>query len=194
MKDSKKILYGLVALALVLSVTGISVGFATLRSTLEIEGTTVVNPSTWKIKFQNLSAPVIVGTAEVTDAPEITGDTHLGDYGVTLKKPGDSVTYTFEVANTGDIDAELSTYTKATPTVTATGENNGENDASIVSNNLIYTLTYNNGTAIEVGNELAHGGTAKLKLTVAYNPAATEIPQDEVTISDMDVTFIYSQK
>ena len=194
MKDNRKLLYGLVALALILSVTGISVGFATLRTQLNIEGTTAVNPSNWKIKFQNLSEPTLEGTAQVNTAPTITNDTHLGDYSVTLKKPGDSVTYTFEVANTGDIDAELTTYTKANPTITATGSENGADDVDIVTENLVYTLTYSNGDAIATGNELAHGRVKTLKLTVAYNQSATALPQDEVTISDMDVTFIYSQK
>ena len=147
MKDDKKVLYGLVVLALVLSVVGISIGFAAMSTDLTINGSAEVVPASWDIKFKDLSSPTITGDAEVTTAPTITSDTHIGNYAVKLTKPGDSVTYTFKVANDGTIDALLTNFIKATPTFTGTGATAAA-DATIVQNNFVYTITYSDDTAI----------------------------------------------
>lgn len=193
MKDGRKVLFYAIAIALVLSVLGISVGFAAMSSQLTISGSTTMTPASWKIKFNNLSQPTIAGTATVATAPTIQSDTHIGNYAVTLSKPGDEIIYTFDVVNSGTIDAELSTFLFAEPTITGTGDA-ALADAQIVRDNLVYTLTYANGTAIQVGDELAKGATVSLKLTVGYNAEASELPLNEVSISGMDVTFVYGQK
>ena len=193
MKNNKKILYVLVAFALVLSVAGISVGFAAMSTQLTVTGTTTIVPATWKIKFQNLSSPAITGTAKVVTAPEIQSATHIGDYSVELAKPGDSIVYTFEIANLGSIDSELSSYTFATPTVEGTGETKAADEA-IVNSNLVYTLTYADGKNIQVGDTLAKGTSTSLKLTIAYASTATELPTNSVTINGMDITFVYEQQ
>ena len=194
MKDNKKALYGLVVLALVLSVIGISIGFAAMSTELTIGGTTTVVPANWKIKFQNLSK-VTGDDALIVTAPQITSDTHIGNYAIKLSKPGDKVVYKFDVANSGTLDAELTSYTFANPTITGTGDKATE-DAAIVRNNLTYTLTYNDAgkTAVQVGDELNKEDSKELVLTVEYNQNATELPENEVSITGMDVTFVYGQK
>ena len=194
MKENKKILYVLVVIALVLSIVGISIGFAAMSTELTINGTATVVPASWKIKFQNLSK-VTGEDANIISAPQITSDTHIGNYSVKLSKPGDKVVYKFEVANTGSLDAELTSYTFATPTITGTSTNAAA-DAQIVSDNLVYTLTYNDAshTPIQVGDDLDKEDAKELLLTVAYNEAATELPENEVSITGMDVTFVYGQK
>jgi len=194
MKDNRKVLYGLVALALVLSVVGISVGFASMSQDLTISGTTEVVPATWKIKFADLSSPTIAGTATVEEPPVITGDTHIGDYEIKLAKPGDSVTYTFKVVNQGTIDAKLTSLVKAVPTFTASGTNNAASDTTTVQSNLVYTLTYSDDSAISVDDELDANDSVTLKLVVGYNANATALPQDSVTISGMDITLTYGQQ
>ena len=193
MKNNKKVLYVLVAFALVLSVAGISVGFAAMSTQLTITGTTTIVPATWKIKFQNLSSPSITGAASVTTAPTIESDLHIGDYSIELTKPGDSVVYTFDIVNLGSIDAELSSYTFATPTIVGSGDTKAADEA-LVTSKLVYTLTYADGTAIQVGDTLAKNATASLKLTIAYDSNATELPTNSVEINGMDITFVYSQQ
>ena len=194
MKDNRKVLYGLVALALVLSVVGISIGFASMSQDLTISGSAEVVPATWKIKFANLSSPTIAGDATVDTAPTITGDTHIGNYAITLTKPGDSVTYTFDVVNDGTIDAKLTDLVKATPTFTASGTNNGANDTTTVQTNLVYTLTYSDDSAIAVNDELDANDSVTLKLVVGYDTNAAALPDDSVSISGMDITLTYGQK
>ena len=194
MKDNKKFLYAMVAIALVLSVVGVSIGFASMSTELTINGTTTVVPATWKIKFQDLSK-VSGDDALITTAPQITSDTHIGNYAVKLSKPGDKVEYKFKVANTGSLDAELTSYTMATPTITGTGTN-ATLDEGIVRSNLVYTLTYNDNskTAVQVGDDLDKNDTKELILTVGYAATADTLPENEVTISGMDITFVYGQK
>ena len=193
MKEGKKTLYYFIALSLVLSVVGISVGFAAMSTQLNVNGTANVVPATWKVKFSNLSSPTVEGDAEVVQAPVIESDTHIGNYEVKLTKPGDSVEYTFDVVNEGSIDAELSTYTFNTPTITGTGDK-ATQDAEIVRNNLVYTLTYADGSAINTNDELNKEVTKSLKLTIGYKNDATDLPAKEVSVSNMDVTFVYEQK
>lgn len=194
MKDNKKVLYGLVALALVLSVVGISIGFAAMSTDLTINGSAEVVPASWDIKFKDLSSPTITGDAEVTTAPTITSDTHIGNYAVKLTKPGDSVTYTFKVANDGTIDAVLTDFIKATPTFAGTGSTAAA-DATIVQNNFVYTITYSDDTAITKNtDELDAGDYKTVKLVVGYKDDASALPTNTVTISGLDVTFTYGQK
>ena len=194
MKDNKKVLYGLVALALILSVVGISIGFAAMSKDLTINGTAEVVPASWDIKFKDLSSPTITGDAVVTTAPTITSDTHIGNYAVKLTKPGDSVTYTFKVANDGSIDAKLTDFIKATPTFTGTGSTAAA-DATIVQNNFLYTITYSDDTAITKNTDELEAETYKtVKLVVGYKADATTLPTNSVTISGLDVTFTYGQK
>ena len=145
------------------------------------------------ITVNNKATVLGTGDAEVTTEPTIQSDTHIGDYEIKLTKPGDSVVYTFEVANTGSIDAALDSYTFATPTITGTGDTAAA-DATIVQSNLVYTLTYEDGTAIQVNDALNKESTRTLKLTVADQADADTLPANTVTISDMDVTFVYGQK
>ena len=103
--------------ALVISVVAIGIGFATFTETLRIEGSATVQTSTWKVKFTNLSAPNLLGTATVVTAPTInTNDTTISTYDVKLSKPVDSVSYTFDVANTGTYNAKLTSINIPTPT------------------------------------------------------------------------------
>ena len=92
------------------------------------------------------------------------------------------------------MDAELSTYTFATPVVTGTAEETATEDERIVRENLVYTLTYADDTAINVNDVLNKNDSKTLKLTVAYKATATEMPTAEVDITGMDVTFVYGQK
>jgi len=194
MKDNKKTLYTLVAFALILSIVGISIGFAAMSQNLTISGTAEVVPATWKIKFANLSSPTLAGDAEVTTAPTIQGDTHIGNYAVKLTAPGDSVTYTFDVVNEGTIDAKLTSLVKATPTFTASGTANAANDTTVVQTNFVYELTYADGSAIAENDELAAGDTVGMKLVVGYDSSATALPKDKVSVAGMDITLTYGQK
>lgn len=184
--------------ALVISVVAIGIGFATFTETLRIEGSATVQTSTWKVKFTNLSAPTLLGTATVVTAPTInTNDTTISTYDVKLSKPGDSVSYTFDVANTGTYNAKLTSINIPTPTCTGKeGAESAATDAANVCKHLTYTLTYADGTSLAENDALAAtDGVAHMKLTLTYtsHDVAAELPKADVTISNLGISLVYSQ-
>ena len=192
-------------LALLMSIAAISIAYAALSSTLTINGeATVIGGQSWKIKYSNLAAVVKTGDAEEVTAPTInTNDTKISDYSVKLTKPGDSVTYTFDVVNEGTFDAEISSFIMPTPTCTgkATDEAKKALDEQNVCNNLEYTLKYDNGDAVAVGDELAnkdattgHTKHLVLKLTLKDTMTDEQLPSDDVAIGNLTISTIYSQK
>ena len=197
MKDNRKVLYGLVALALLLSVVGISIGFASLSQNLEIEGTAEVVPASWDIKFKNLSAAVESGTADELSAPSLsTTSTKISGFDVQLAKPGDSVTYKFKIANDGDINAVLSDMQVATPTFTGTGDT-ASADEAIVAAAFEYTLEYDNGasapSAISVNDTLNSTTERDVILTIKYKDDAESVPTAKVEITGLSIILTYTQ-
>ena len=201
-KNRSYIIVGI--LALLISVAAVSIAYAALNETLKINGDATVLASKWKIKYANLAAVVKTGFAEEVTAPTInTNDTKVGDYSVTLKSPGDQIKYTFDVVNEGTFDAEISSFTLPTPVCTgqATDPTAKAADETNVCNNLEYKLTYSDGTPVAVGDELANKNAATghtkgliLTLTLKDTMTASELPTDDVAISNLEITTIYSQK
>ena len=176
---------------LLVVVTGISIGYAAMSTTLTINGTAKMDPASWSVKFENLSNTT-TGAATATTGTLV--DTAITDIDVTLTKPGDSVTYTFDVTNDGEIDAELGTFTKTDISCTNAGTANGADDATITCDNTIYELTYADGSAINPTDELLAGETKNLKLVVSYDASAEVVPVDDVDIAGITATFVYVQK
>lgn len=177
--------------ALIVAVLGLTVAFASLSQTLNITGSAKVENAKWEIKFQNINPVVLEGGASVVTAPEIDdAGTTLGNYEVSLTKPGDSVSYSFEVANAGTIDAKLSTLTKALkPTCNSTIED----DATTVCDGLTYTLKYADGGAEVAANDTLDSGVTKgLILKLSYD--SDKVPSNDVQITGLGITLTYVQK
>ena len=189
----------LATVALIVAVLGLTVAFAAMSTTLTINGTAEVNTASWDIHFENLQSAVTTGDASETQAPTIQvgadskPDTKIGDFKVQLTKPGDSITYTFDVKNTGTIDATLGTLTLGTPQCTSLAEPVNEGDATIVCDNLKFELTYTDGgTPVAQDDTLNRGETKNLTLKVSFE--GDELPTDDVSITGLDVTMKYDQK
>lgn len=184
---------GVVLVLAIVAVIGIT--YASLSQQLEINGEGTVKATTWEIKFANLGAATTVGSAVEVTAPTInTNDTKIGDYSVKLTKPGDEVSYTFDIVNNGEINAELSSYTLPTPTCTGNGDS-AETDSTNICKNLNYSLTYSDGTPVAQNDTLNAGETKNLKLTLGYKTtiANSELPLNDVVISNLGITMIYAQ-
>lgn len=184
-------------IAIVAIVAVVGVGYAAFSSNLTINGKGTVKASSWKIKFANLSDANPTGKAQEITKPTISNnDTHIGDYAVTLKAPGDMVYYVFDVVNEGTFDAEISSITIGTPECTGNGAN-ADQDKTNVCNNLSYKLTYiDDNTDVAQGDTLAAGASATMKLALQYSSSVTaeQLPTNDVAISNLGVTIIYSQK
>lgn len=95
----------------------ISIAYAALATNLNISGTVNAPSVSWDIHFLNFSSS---STPEQTSGGEIntgqvisvsTSATSIDNLKAELKKPGDSIVYTFDIKNFGNIDAKLDSFT-----------------------------------------------------------------------------------
>ena len=149
-KSGKKVVLSLLALLLLT----ITVGYAALSTTLNINGTSKINNATWNVHFANLE--VTPGSVSATKAATIDSATEI-DYNVELIKPGDFYEFTVDVTNTGTIDAKLG----AAPILSGVSA-----EQDVYTN---YTVTYSDDTAINANDKLAAGATKKLKVRVEFD-------------------------
>ena len=161
MKNYKKIVFGVLLLAVVC----VTVGFAALTTTLNINGTTTAKSNSWNVTFANVAKEAGV-TAKTK--PTISGTTL--SYAVDLNQPGEYYEFEVDVKNTGSIPAKLS----ATPTITGT------------SSYLTHEVTYNDGTEIKANDTLSAGGTVTLKVRVEYK---SDLTADTLPTEDAPTTF-----
>ena len=209
-KDNSKI--SLITL-LIVSCVALSIGYSALSTTLKINGVANVDGMSFKIEFQNLSEASLTGNAVKITDPVISEDkTELKSYNVNFLDPGDSISYTFQIANNGTINAKLSEIVK--DTISCEGYGNGEQatkDANNVCANLEYTLKYINeeehfddsgssktySNDIEVNDVLNAGDVKDMILTLKYKSpvdgATIEEPEDDVSISGLGISLTYSQ-
>lgn len=169
----------LAIVAICVAVAGLTIGFAALNTSLNVSTTATVKGNTWEIAFENLSQGLFTGDAEINSNPTITATQINLD--VNLTKPGDSVVYTFDVKNKGTIAAKLS----QDPTLTGVTEAAAEN--------IIYTLTYADGTEIKANDTLAVDAVRTLKLTVTFDSSATTVPSTDTTYN-LSATLLYVQQ
>jgi hypothetical protein len=184
-------------IALVVAIVGLSFGYAAWSTTLTISGSAKVNPATWDVHFAYKSGssltPTIVGNASSTGAT-LTA-TAVSGFDITLKAPGDSVTYNWLVKNEGSIDAKLKTYNFGSISCApATGSTATQAEATAVCNDLTYSLTYADGSAISVNDTLAKNtGSKELKMTLSWKSTSTATPSDDIKVTVATTTMIYEQ-
>ena len=155
-------------------IAGLTVAFAALSTTLNINGTAYLDAAKWGIRFENLSEPVKVGTAtttgtakiEETKAAEITG------MNVGLSIPGDKVVYTVDLVNKGTINAKIDNIEKTVLTQEQ-------------QRYLTFKVTDKNGYEIKQGDILEKGETKKITITIEFIKDLTkeDLPKQTSTIS-----------
>lgn len=183
--------------ALLIGVLGLSIAYAAYSQTLTINASGTVNKATWDVHFENLSTGATTGKAEVADAGKLTLDatTIQGSLG-TLKAPGDSLTYTFDIKNAGSIDAkigsikvnstEVSGESIVQPVCTKNGDGGGSVDCPS-------TIKYTLSETPAKGEVLTAGATKKLTLKLDWPSSSKEEINDAITISLSPITIEYVQ-
>lgn len=202
----KSLLIGVLAAGLV----SMTFAYALLSQRLDINSTAKVNKSTWDIHFANeqlvtSSDPLNSGTVKTA----LQLESHrLSNLSIELTKPGDSVSYTFDIYNAGTLDAKITEFERLETAMVCTDEDSSttSTDATTVCNNLIYTLQYTDattaaqtGTAIAAGTDLAENQILKanqhvnVTLTISYDRNSTYVPTKDVTVTGLDSYIIYTQ-
>ena len=95
-------------------IAGLTVVFAALSTSLNINGTAYLDAAKWGIKFENLSSPTAWGTATTTGAAKIeeTKSAEITGINVSLSTPGDLVRYSVNLVNEGTINAKIDNIEK----------------------------------------------------------------------------------
>lgn len=183
--------------ALLIAVVGLTVGYAAYSSTLTINGTANVDPASWKVNFGYKTGDSLTGTikghATETTAPTLA-DTTISGFDVTLKAPGDSVTYNFLIKNSGTLNAKLANFTMGTLTCAPNASSSiSQEDATRLCGELKYTLTYADGSTITTGTTLNSNDSKELELKLEWPSASTLSVSDDVKVTIGTTTFVYEQ-
>ena len=142
LNTDRKTLYMLLSIVM-LSVLTLTVVYAALSTTLNINGNAEVSAANWDIYLDNV---VLNSSSATTTAPTIT-DSKTATFSTTLTKPGDFYEFTIDVVNGGSIDAMIDSVTK-TPSLTDTQKKylnyivEYQNGESITTKQLVYKNTY----------------------------------------------------
>ena len=178
---NKKVKRYLSVLVLILLLLGVTVGYSALTQGLNITGISTIKNATWNIHFENVE--VTPGSVTDATAPTATGTATVAmSYAANLENPGDYYEFTFDVKNSGSVDAKLS----AVPTLT------GVSEAQAVYTN--YTITHANGDAVEANEVIAAGDKDSFKVRVEFkkNINAEQLPKSTQTLN-LNVEMEYIQ-
>lgn len=169
--------------AICVAVIALSIGYAAINQTMNVKGTTNLKGNSWNVQFTNLIKPTLQNGGLVGSASEVSSTltgTNLS-FSANIVLPGDTIVYRWSVTNAGTIDAKLS----ATPVLAGL-------DAA-KEKDVLYTMTYEDGSAIQENDVLNAGETKNIVLTVAFAQAATTIPSTDTELA-LSTTLNYVQK
>ena len=165
--------------AIIIAVIGLTVAFAALSSVLNITGSSTMDKAGWDIHFKNVQYVGKSSTATVSGTPSPSSNNTaitISGLSVTLKQPGDYVTYSADIENSGDIDAEIAVVTP--PTLTSAQQ-------TIFDFDVVYTGTNNHPAQ---SDELPHTSPNNVKhitMTFKYKDSVTasQLPSQAQTIN-----------
>ena len=213
MKD-RKLTIAIIAV-LIISVIGLGIAFAAFSQTLTINGTGTVESSKWQVVFEGMTnastidAPTTTGTAAEITRPTIkNNDTEISTYSVSLKTPGDSITYNFKIHNKGDFAANLGALTISgvnRPSSPISGASL-VTDSSIATANastlavIEYKFYYTDNNAL-VGQDprdcLEPGESENVSLKITFSSSdATDtsiLPSSDLVLDNLGVSATYNQ-
>ena len=141
--------------------------------------------SRWDVHYENLSVTT-VGYATYTE-PVFEG-TVLKNYTVSVRNPGDAVTYQFEIVNNGTSSAKLMSVVKSTPKCT----NSHIPDEEVVCEDVSYQVLNEDGTDLKEGIIIMPNARKTVKIKVELPVSVTSI-EDVVTISNLDVDLLFQK-
>ena len=159
-------------------------------------GNVVGRKSNWDIHFENVSNITTTGTAKVLNNHEPTINSNnphqIDDYDVSLTSPNDSISFTFDIVNSGNYNAKITSIDIDTPECSSIDQASATN----MCNNLTYTLTDINGASISVNDIVYAKDKLSLKVTLTFNDIsdASLLPTEDVSISNLGIEIDFVQE
>ena len=181
---------------LTVGLIGITVAYASLSQNLTINGTAKVAAATWDVHFEGMNAGTATGYATIPTTGKLaaSGTSVSGNIG-TLKAPGDTITYTFNVKNAGSINAKISSITAPNLTCAPATSGGSQTVANNVCANLTYTIEYTSESpkTIAVGNTLTAGASKNITLKIVNSSAATTLASEDIAVTASPMIINYVQ-
>ena len=174
----RKTLYMILSIVLI-SIFSLTIVYAALSATLNIQGNAEVVASSWDIHLDNVK--VTSGSVSGT-TPTITSPT-TATFSTNLTTPGDFYEFTVDVVNDGSIDAMIDRVTK-TPTLT-----------TAQAKYLNYIIEYQNGESIITKQLVSKNSYVRLKVRVEFRKdiTASDLPTTSETLNlSFTVNYIQS--
>jgi len=171
----KKELYGILLFILII---GITIGYAALNATININGSSKIRDNLWEIYFDNIVVnPDSISLSTGDSDPTIEGEKHL-DYTITLQKPGDFYEFTVDIVNSGTIDAMIEN-------IESKLNNNVIGDLNPIPSYIDYSIRYVEGNEVEIGNPLFADSSETIKIRIEFKKDINEeqLPAGDVTLS-----------
>ena len=164
----RKTLYIILSIVLI-SIFSLTIVYAALSVTLNIQGSAQVSSANWDIHLYNVK--VTSGSVSGT-TPSITSPT-TATFSTTLNMPGDFYEFTIDVVNNGSIDAMIDSVTKE-PTLTETQ-----------AKYLNYIIEYQNGESINTKQLVSKESFVRLKVRVEFRKdvIASDLPTTSETLN-----------
>ena len=167
----------LVVVVLLIVVAGLTIAFAALSTTLNINGTAYLDAAKWGIRFENLSSPTKIGSATTTGTAKIeeSKSAEITGINVSLSTPGDKVTYTVDLVNEGTINAKIDNIEKTVLT-------------SEQQKYLTFKVTDKSGNEVSEGDILSAGETRNLTITIEF---IKDLSKEDLSTSTSTISLSY---
>ena len=177
LNTDRKALYMLLSIVMI-SVLTLTVVYAALSTTLNINGNAEVSAASWDIYLSN---PKVINGSATTNVPEIKTTNSL-EFTTTLNVPGDFYEFTVDIVNAGTIDAMIENVVK-TPELSVEQ-----------TKYLNYIITYQNGESIGIDQILTAGTSMPLKVRIEYKKdiSASDLPSSQ-TVLNLALVLKYIQ-
>lgn len=182
------------SLILVILLLMISVVYATLSSTLNINGTSKIAATSWDIHFENVQA---TSNSNVTPtiAPSALPENKVVSlsYDVALTNPGDVYEFSVDVVNGGTLDGMIELFTSTIKV--------GDGPEEVVSPSTIpsylsYSVKYSDNSDIQVNRSL-NASTSKtviVHVELKDDISAEELAELDGTTISLKLGMSYKQK
>ena len=177
LSTDRKTLYIVLSIVMI-SVLTLTVVYAALSTTLNINGNAEVSAASWDIHLDNVQ----LNNSSVTSNVPIITDSRTATFSTTLNKPGDFYEFTIDVVNNGGIDAMIDSITKI-PELTAS-------QAKYIN----YIVEYQNGESITTKQLVTKNSFVRLKVKLEFRKdiTASDLPTTSETLN-LSFTVNYVQ-
>ena len=165
----------------------VTIGFALLSTTLKINGITGINKNTWDIHWDDTSISETTGSVTATTPAAVTDAEEKNiSFEVEFELPGDFYEFTVDAVNEGSIDGKIETISIKFYEADGTTEI----AAADLPDEITYSLTHKDGSAIGENEVITHGGgKIGYKFRIGFDSQVDTLPSDTIVIKpDIEIT------